>query len=246
MSNSREVRELQFTRMQLVIVFILVIALGAFIFVLGVSVGKKQARLAQGLEQAGGAPAEVVKPRVKLPSSGRAQKAKTSVEGTTATPVEKKAAPSSTDIQKEIASFKAQEQPTGKTSPTAAKKTKSPAQAPAVEVKKTAPAKTIPEAKKTSTVSKPPISQKPPVNLYYIQVAAATQKTEAAKLAEEIRKLGYNAYVLDPLPSDRVAYYRVRVGGYRSEEERSQAAGGLAAALNKKVTELYFPSPEKN
>ncbi len=214
MSNTKEVRELQFTRMQLIIVFVLVIALGAFIFVLGVSVGKKQARLALGLESTAGPATEVVKPKVKAPADAGPEKPDAS-------------APS--EIQKELASFQTREK-TGQDAK-ASPKTK-----PAAKTEAAPPA-----ANKTTAARPVPAAGPPAANLLYIQVAAVTQKTEAARLAETIRKLGFSVYVLDPLAGDRTPYYRVRVGGYKTEEERNRAGERLAAALDKKPGDFYYP-----
>ncbi len=45
MSKTREIRELQFSSTQLIILFMAILILGVFIFLLGVSVGKKQSKL---------------------------------------------------------------------------------------------------------------------------------------------------------------------------------------------------------
>lgn len=47
MNRNREVRELQFSSTQLIVLFLAILILGIFIFLLGVSVGKKQTRLTQ-------------------------------------------------------------------------------------------------------------------------------------------------------------------------------------------------------
>ncbi|MBM3297716.1 MAG: hypothetical protein FJY83_08975 [Candidatus Aminicenantes bacterium] len=226
MSNNREVRELQFTRMQLVVVFILVIALGAFIFVLGVSVGKKQARLAAGLGPDSPPVTETVKPRVKAPASLQAEKAVPPAGEKEKTSAVKKEASAPSDIQKEIASFQARE----KTTPDSKTplKSKSADTAPPA-VKKPLPAQTADAA------------ATPPAGLFYIQVVAATQKADALRTAEAVRKLGFAVYVLEPQATDRPAFYRVRVGGYRTEQERSLAAERLAASLNKKTGDFYYP-----
>ncbi len=64
-------------------------------------------------------------------------------------------------------------------------------------------------------------------------------------MAESIKALGFAAVVLDPLPTDRTPYYRVRVGGYPNEQDRSLAADRLAVALNKKASDFYYPPLEK-
>ncbi len=239
MNRSKEPRELQFTSGQLVVVFVLIIALGAFIFVLGVSVGKKQARLAEG-------PASP--PQVSLGKVER--QAKPAVEPAGKVAPKSKVQPSqppasgdkaaNSEIQKEIASFQGQ-----KSAP------KTQAQATKPEVAKAQPKlQPKPTATETKTQAGPAVAAskpapKPVASLLYIQVAAASQKTEALQLAESVRKLGFNVLVIDPLPTDRAPYYRVRVGGYSTEQDRTQAAARLAAALNKTPRDFYYPPPEK-
>ena len=53
MTNEKQFRELKFTSTQLAIVFLAILAFGVCIFLLGISVGKKQTQLTAG---AGGAP----------------------------------------------------------------------------------------------------------------------------------------------------------------------------------------------
>jgi DedD protein len=48
MSKDKPFRELQFSSVQLIVVFLAILVLGVFIFLLGISVGKKQAQLAVG------------------------------------------------------------------------------------------------------------------------------------------------------------------------------------------------------
>jgi hypothetical protein len=230
MNRSKEPRELQFTSGQLVVVFVLIIALGAFIFILGVSVGKKQARLAEGpvspsktfVEKVAPQAKPAVEPKTKAAAEAGSQVSQPSASG-------KKAAKS--DIQQEIATFQAQQ----KTSKTAAQETK-----PAVS--KSQPKS---QPKPVTSEAKTPPKSTATANLYTIQVTAATQKTEAIRVAESIKALGFAAVVLDPLPTDRTPYYRVRVGGYPNEQDRSLAADRLAAALNKKASDFYYPPLEK-
>ncbi len=212
MNNAKEIREVQLSRWQLLVVLVLVLALGAFIFVLGVSVGKKQAGQSAAATPASPIPLETVKPTVKTPQAADEVQ---------------KSAPS--EIQKEIASFKEQEK-TAAPSPSAPKSKPS-----------TQPVKETPPKPKPAPVQNTASGTIPPPGLYYIQVVAATQKTEAERVAESIRKLGFSVYVLNPLPADRTNYFRVRVGGFRTEAERTQAAERLAASLGKKTSDFYYP-----
>ncbi len=248
MNRNREPRELQFTSAQLVIVFILIIALGAFIFILGVSVGKKQARLSEGPAPVRKPTAEKVAQKVKPPLEPKVKAgAETKTEAVKPNPPV--GGTPKSDIQQEIASFKAQPKTT-KTTAQAAKPAASKTQ-PAAQPKPAAPeAKTQPAGSKTKTLPQPAVPAanpqvKPPATLFFIQVAAAPQKEEALRLAGSIRNHGFTAMVLDPLPTDRTPYYRVRVGGYQTEEERSLAAEKLAVALGKKASDFYYPPPEK-
>jgi len=237
MNRSREPRELQFTSAQLVIVFILIIALGAFIFILGVSVGKKQARLSEGPAPVRKPAAEKVAQKVKPPLEPKVKAgAETKTEAGKPTPPV--GGTPKSDIQQEIASFKAQPKTT-KTTAQAAKPAASKTQ-PAAQPKLAAP-----EAKTQPAMPAVNPQVKPPATLFFIQVAAAPQKEEALRLAGSIRNHGFTTMVLDPLPTDRTPYYRVRVGGYQTEEERSLAAEKLAAALNKNTSDFYYPPPEK-
>jgi cell division septation protein DedD len=76
MSNSKEYRELQFSSGQLVAVFLGVLVVGVIVFILGVSVGKKQGRLAAAAGISAPAKTEtlVEKKPVALPESKVAPK----------------------------------------------------------------------------------------------------------------------------------------------------------------------------
>jgi cytoskeletal protein RodZ len=252
MNRSKEPRELQFTSGQLVVVFVLIIALGAFIFILGVSVGKKQARLAEGPVSPSKTSVDKVARQVK-PTGEPKTKAVAQTPSQTSRPSTSGEKAAKSDIQQEIASFQAQQ----KTSKTTAQETKPAASKsqpksqpkPATSETKTPPKSTA-AAPNTKNQSKTAVTSaasqaKPAANLYYIQVTAATQKTEAIRVAESIKALGFAAVVLDPLPTDRTPYYRVRVGGYPTEQDRSLAADRLAVALNKKASDFYYPPLEK-
>ena len=249
MNRSKEPRELQFTSGQLVVVFVLIIALGAFIFILGVSVGKKQARLAEGPVSPSKTSVEKVarqakpagEPKTRAAAEAPSQASRPSTSG-------EKAAKS--DIQQEIASFQAQQKTpkatAQETKPAVSKSQPRPATSEAkIPPKSPAPEiKTQPKSPAASSNAK--IQPKTAVSsLCYIQVTAATQKTEAIRVAESIKALGFPAVVLDPLPTDRTPYYRVRVGGYPTEQDRSLAADRLAVALNKKTSDFYYPPLEK-
>ena len=258
MNRSKEPRELQFTSGQLVVVFVLIIALGAFIFVLGVSVGKKQARLAEGPvlppKTSVSKVARPLKPVVE-PKNKQAGELKTqpSAEGQaqTSRPATSSDKTAKSEIQKEIDSFQAQPKTskasTQGTKPTVSKTQPKTQPKPAAPEVKSPPSPKVTEIKTKPAPAVPPakVPEKPANSLYYIQVAAASQKAEGLQLAETIRGLGFSVVVIDPLSTDRAPYFRVRVGGYATDQDRSQAAVRLAAALNKKPSDFYYPPPEK-
>jgi cell division septation protein DedD len=172
-------REIQVSSSLLVVIFLGVLALGVFIFLLGVSVGKKQVRLS--------APAQVVTQQIPEPAKD--------------IPVKPTAAES--------------ESAGGLAS-------KTPAKDPAVK----APA-SKPPAETASTRASGP--------LFYVQVAAFSERAQAQTAAETYRKQGYTVFVTDPKPSESRAWYRVRLGGYASRDRAVSLLDKLNAAAGKKT-----------
>ena len=70
---------------------------------------------------------------------------------------------------------------------------------------------------------------------YAIQIAAVSDPIRARRLVEQLRGKGYQAYVLEPAPSDSDAPYRVRVGGYTSRAAAQKAAHALERERSQKV-----------
>jgi cell division septation protein DedD len=54
-------------------------------------------------------------------------------------------------------------------------------------------------------------------------------------MAAKFKKQGYSVLVLDPLPTDKKAVYRVRLGGYPTREKASQDLAKLNSASKKKT-----------
>jgi cell division septation protein DedD len=187
-------REIQVSSSLLVVIFLGVLALGVFIFLLGVSVGKKQVRLS--------APTQVVTQQIPEPVKDVPVKPTTSETGSA-----KASAPSGAGTSQPPAG--------GLASRTSAKDTavKPPAAKPPAETK-AAPA------------SGP---------LYYVQVAAFTDRALAQTAAETYRKQGYAVFVTDPKPSDTRTWYRVRLGGYPSRDRALSLLDKLNAAAGKKT-----------
>ena len=195
--KNKDFREIQVSSSLLVVIFLGVLALGVFIFLLGVSVGKKQAGVAgpaQIVTQQ--IPEPVKEPPVKPTSSETASKAGA------ANPI------------------------TGDPLPAAEPP------APKASVKETAGAKAAAAKPPAETKKAPAVSSS---GLYYVQVAAFTERTQALAAAEKFKKQGYTTVVANPRPSDAKTWYRVRLGGYASRERAADLLTKLNAAAGKKT-----------
>ncbi len=173
--KNKEYREVQFSSSHLILIFVGILILGVVIFLLGVSVGKKQAQIIKKTEMP--VPAVAEKPKEKPPPSP---------------------SPEAKDlISKELASHqKAMEE----------------------------------------TQKKAPVTQKK--NIFYIQVGAFDSKEVALSFAKGFEKKGYSTIVIDPLPSDKRPFFRVRVGGFETREKAEEAKARLISEAKRKVD--YF------
>ena len=184
--KNKDFREIQVSSSLLVVIFLGVLALGVFIFLLGVSVGKKQVRITSQTQVVTQQIPEPVKEPPVEPTPAETEAAKTEV-------------------------------PAGGIKPQSLKG--EAAARPAPEKAKAAP-------------------QKAPAGgsgLYFVQIAATTDKTQAQALADKYRKQGYSAFVADPRPADTKTWYRVRLGGYASRDRAVDLLGKLNAAAKKKT-----------
>ena len=193
--KNKDFREIQVSSSLLVVIFLGVLALGVFIFLLGVSVGKKQVRIASQTQVVTQQIPEPVKESRVEPTPAETEAAKTGV------------LPGGTPSQ----------------SPKSEVASKSP-------VNETA-AKPAQERPKTS----PPKAPAGGSGLYYVQVAATTDKAQAQALADRYRKQGYTAVVADPRPADTRTWYRVRLGGYTTRDRAVDLLGKLNAAAKKRT-----------
>jgi cell division protein FtsN len=185
---NKDFREIQVSSTLLVVIFLGVLALGVFIFLLGVSVGKKTASVAT--------PTQIVTQQIPEPVKE----------------------PSVKPTASESASGNVTSAP-----PDAA--AAQPAPAPA-------PAKTQP---KVTAVDKAPVTKAPAASgLYYVQVAAFTDKIQAQALADKFKKQGYTTS-LSPRATSTKTWYRVRLGGYKSRDQAVDLLAKLNAAAGKKT-----------
>jgi cell division septation protein DedD len=224
MSNDNAFRELRFSPIQLVIVFLSILVLGIFVFLLGISVGKKQT-----LVQAQARPASVEKSKSDaVPSPIRVGE-----PATTTSPAETKA---ETDA---AAAVKLEKPAAEKTAPPETKKTTIPEPKPA----ESKPVETKPAENKPAAIEAKP--KAPPAAdfksaPYYIQIGAVETRAAADAYAKRVTGLGFSTVVLDPLATDKKPVFRVRVGPYPSKAEATDAQAALATALKKKTTDFFL------
>jgi cell division protein FtsN len=221
--KNREFRELQVSSTQLAIIFFGILIIGVVIFLLGVSVGKKhaQASLKAGSALAQKAP-EQVKDRLIIPEA-KTETPKT-VEAPKPAPVEKEAQP---PLKAEEARAKMEPSSPAKENPKA-----SPDKPLTAAPKPEAPAQKAKPGPKVETAAPPK------KGLYYVQVGALADRTEAAAVSQKYKSQGYAALVLDPQPTDGKPVFRVRIGGFATKEEADSVRAKLASASTRRVD--YF------
>ena len=191
--KNKDFREIQVSSSLLVVIFLGVLALGVFIFLLGVSVGKKQVQFSSPTRIVTQQIPEPVKEPPVEPTAAEAESAKT-----------------------ELSAGAGQSHP-------AAVVAKPPAQEPVVK----------PAVEKAKVGPK-----KAPAGgsgLYYVQIAAFTDRAQAQAYADKYNKQGYTAFVADPRPADTKTWYRVRLGGYSSRDRAVTLLNKLNAEANKKT-----------
>jgi septal ring-binding cell division protein DamX len=220
MTNEKQFRELKFTSTQLAIVFLAILAFGVCIFLLGISVGKKQTQLAAG---AGGAPSvktESLAQKSPLPAETQPTVTTQTAPG--------QSAPADTKTEVKPAETKTDDKAGAKVE---AKSEAKPPAAPAE--KKPAEAKTEPAKKE----AKPAEAQQE--GIFYIQIGAVNDKEAADGFAQKVEKLGYPTIVLMPLAKDKKPVYRIQIGPYESKQAAADAQDKIAADLKKKKTDFF-------
>lgn len=225
--TTKDYREIQVSSSVLIFVFIGVLVLGVFVFLLGVSVGKKQAAIA--------APSQVVTERIPEPlkeppssqPSETAQQSALSLTPSQTVPEDKTGAASSV-----------QAAPAGGTEK-AATAAVQPAEKPSKPPAEEQPAAKTDRSKATSKKSQPAMSKSTAVTassgLYYVQVSAFTSKAQAQASADKFRKQGYQVTIAEPRASDTKTWYRVRIGSFSSRDKAVEVLNKLNAAAGKKT-----------
>lgn len=257
MSKTREVRELQFSSTQLIVLFMAILILGVFIFLLGVSVGKKQAKLTQTANLVKNPQYEPIRRlKPKVPKEGEPSAIDKEIashekqSGVTARPSDKslpatsapgtKPGTKTTAVQDKTAVKPGRNVTAPATQPKTDAGTKTPgtkppttAQKQPVAAKKTASVKTtaVPQAKPAA----PPVK-----GLYYVQLAAFDERKAAEDYIVDIKAAGFPTIILNPLAKDKKSLFRVRIGGYTSKEEAQQAVMRLKSVVSKKKFEYWI------
>lgn len=217
MSNDNAFRELKFSPGQLVIVFLAILVLGIFVFLLGISVGKKQTQIRA---QAGPASVETMKAENVSPPIKVGEYITTTAPAETKTDPNAPAAAAGTKAGKP------------ETNAAGAPDTKFPEKAEP----KVKPAETKPAESKPKTPPAPDYKSAP----YYVQIGAVEGRPAAEAFAKKVTGLGFPTLVLDPFPNDKKPVFRVRIGPYPSKTEASDAQTELATALKKKQTDFFL------
>jgi cell division protein FtsN len=261
MSKTREVRELQFSSTQLIVLFMAILILGVFIFLLGVSVGKKQARLTQDanlVKNPQYEPIRRLKPKVPKeaePSAIDKEIATHAKQGDVTTqPADQSAPAAGTPSTKPGTKTAAlQDKITAKPGPnvgapatqpkneagtqTPLTKPSAAGQKQPAAAKTTGSPKTSPAKKTASPETKPALPLK---GLYYVQLAAFDERKAAVEYTVDIKAAGFPTIIMDPMATDKKPWFRVRIGGYASKEEAQQAAMKLKSIVNKKRFEYWI------
>jgi len=212
--KTKDFRELQVSSSLLVVIFLCVLVLGVFIFLLGVSVGKKQVQIS--------AATQVVAQQIQEPAKDQTAQKSAEQDQAKDNPLTSPAAGSSSLT-------------TPASGQETAAKTQIGGKAASPETQKPAPKAGTGTVSKTpsKTVSKPAASQA--TGLFFIQVGAFTDRTQAAAEADKFKKRGYPVLVAEPKPTDTRTWYRVRVGGYPTREKAAEILTELNQASKKKT-----------
>jgi cell division septation protein DedD len=212
--KSKDFREIQVSSSLLVVIFLGVLALGVFIFLLGVSVGKKQVLVASGTKT-------VAQQIQELPTKGQ--------------PALKPEASGTGDTAQADANAGAPPKPAPTAADTGAKPASAEVKPADAALKPPAKSGNVKPAPKTET-SPPPAKTAAPSakGLYYVQVAALKEKAMADAEAEKYKKRGYTAVVMTPLPTDKTPWYRVRLGGFSTRDKAVELLGKLSEGAKKK------------
>jgi len=256
MSKTREVRELQFSSTQLIVLFMAILILGVFIFLLGVSVGKKQAKLTQEANLVRNPqyePVHRLKPNVprenepsaidkEIASHAKLGAVTSQPSGQSVLMSQEPGTKPETRTTTVLNKNAAKPAPTT-TAPANQARTDAGTKAPATKPPAAAK-KQLVAAKQTAPPKQTDVSQAKPAapvkGLYYVQLAAFDERKGAEDYVVDIKAAGFPTIILSPLATDKKPWFRVRIGGYASKEDAQQAAMRLKSVVNKKRFEYWI------
>ena len=206
--SDKNFRELQVSSSQLVVIFLAILILGLIVFLLGVSVGKKQTEIV--LQAAGGSPAvketaEIIKPNLPLQAEKAAGAEAKPLLNVTSQPQAGVTAPK----QAAAMDLKSDAKPESK-----------PKESAVQTPERVKPAQPKEKAKEPAVKSKKQ-------TIFYVQVGAFNMKEQAQNWAARFREDGYPTIVVEPNPEDKKPFYRVRLGGYLTKEEAEEVKAKL-------------------
>ena len=257
MSKTREVRELQFSSTQLIVLFMAILILGVFIFLLGVSVGKKQSKLTQEANLVKNPQYETIRrPKPTVPKEAEPSAIDKEIAthakqgGVTAQPSDQslpatselgtKPGTKTTPVQNKTAAKLGPNVTAPATQPKTDAGIKKPAaKTPTVAQKQPAATKqSAPSPKQTAVPQAKPAA--PVKGLYYVQLAAFDERKAAEDYIVDIKAAGFSTIIMNPLATDKKPWFRVRIGGYASKEDAQQAAMRMKSVVHKKKFEYWI------
>ncbi|MGA2585960.1 MAG: SPOR domain-containing protein [Candidatus Aminicenantales bacterium] len=254
MTIEKPFRELKFSSAHLIIVFLAILVLGVFIFLLGISVGKKQSQLTAMVSSSTDIKNEQVGQKPAIPEGAAAQTMGTQAppasqsQPLAAQPETKNALPSAKRAEEKKTETQSASKPKENQTMTSAGnkpddkketppiKEKSDEMKPAMETKKPAEIKESKTEPAKKAVSPAAMKQE---GIFYVQIGAVTDKEAADEFAQKVQKLGFPSIVKLPSASDKKSIYRIQIGPYDSKQNASGAQEKIAAALKKKKTDFF-------
>jgi cell division septation protein DedD len=204
--KTKDFREVQVSSTLLIVIFLCVLVLGVFIFLLGVSVGKKQVQIT--------AASQVVAQQIQEPARGQAS------GNAAGQPQEAVRSGSETGFSPNPPAPGLEEKPGAR-------------EGPEKVLPESVPGTKTSAAPSAKTPAKPAVSTA--TGRFFIQVAAFTDRALAAAEADKWRKRGYSAVVTEPRPTDTKTWYRVRLGGYPTREKAAEILTQVNASAKKRT-----------
>jgi len=212
MSN-KDYRELQVSSSHLVVIFIGILIVCGVSFLLGVNVGKRKAQL-EG---------QASLPSPQVLSKVQDQKPAPDQTGATMNPATSFLKTSRPDSQ-------AVESPDAKKVPAPPPSAKT-AESPKPAESKPKPAASTPVTPSKTTTPPPLTAAK---GTFSIQVGAFEKRKDALQTAKKFDGQGYICRVLDPFAGERIKYYRVRIGAFKTRAEAEAARDKFLSGQEKK------------